>query len=91
MYNFNCPASQYVGHPSSVVSFSFFLSARLIICCFFFIKKISCSLFQAKLLRLYFDFKGKDPLNAILPLTFSNDLSSEAAEPILLKVHMMPP
>ena len=29
--------------------------------------------------------------SSIRPLTFSNDFSSEAAEPILLKFHMEPP
>ena len=29
--------------------------------------------------------------SSVRPLTFSNDFSSEAAEPILLKFHMEPP
>ena len=29
--------------------------------------------------------------SSVHPLTFSNDFSSEAAEPILLKFHMEPP
>ena len=29
--------------------------------------------------------------SVVRPLTFSNDFSSEAAEPILLKFHMEPP
>ena len=28
---------------------------------------------------------------SVRPLTFSNDFSSEAAEPVLLKFHMEPP
>ena len=32
-----------------------------------------------------------DHFLSIRPLTFSNDFSSEAAEPILLKFHMEPP
>ena len=30
-------------------------------------------------------------LSSVCPLTFSNDFSSEAAEPILLKFHVEPP
>ena len=36
-------------------------------------------------------FRPSSVRASVRPLTFSNDFSSEAAEPILLKFHMKPP
>ena len=47
-------------------------------------------IFATKCIATYVPIRGS-VRPSVRPLTFSNDFSSEAAEPILLKFHMEPP